>query len=140
MLARKKEQSLSRFLYPMRYDRIMEPLIEIKILETDEGRAPFEDWYFSLRDSTTRIRIRTRLDRLCLGNFGDAKSVGEGVSELRLQFGAGLRIYFTRVGEIVVVLLGGGDKSTQAKDIEKAKELWRQYKDEIERYQRQLEA
>ena len=117
----------------------MEPLIEIKILETDEGAAPFEDWYFSLRDKTTRIRIRTRLDRLRLGNFGDVKSVGQGVSELRLHFQAGLRIYFGQAGKTIVVLLGGGDKSTQAKDIEKAQALWRQYKDEIERYQRNFE-
>jgi putative addiction module killer protein len=112
----------------------MEPLLEIKILETDDGEAPFENWYFSIRDKATRIRIRTRLDRLLLGNFGDVKPVGEGISELRLQFGAGYRIYLSRVGETVVVLLGGGDKSTQVKDIEKAKEIWRQYKDEIERY------
>jgi putative addiction module killer protein len=117
----------------------MEPVITIKVLETDEGKVPFHEWYFSLRDTTTRVRVRVRLDRLLLGNFGDVKSVGEGVSELRLQFGAGYRIYFGRVGTTIVVLLGGGDKSTQARDIEDAQELWRKYKDEIERYQREFE-
>ena len=116
----------------------MEPVITIKVLETDEGKVPFHEWYFSLRDTTTRVRVRVRLDRLLLGNFGDVKSVGEGVSELRLQFGAGYRIYFGRVGTTIVVLLGGGDKSTQARDIEDAQELWRKYKDEIERYQREF--
>lgn len=117
----------------------MEPVIAIKILETDEGVAPFEDWYFSIREPMTRIRVRVRLDRLSLGNLGDVKSVGEGVSELRLQFGAGYRIYFGRVGSTVVVLIGGGDKSTQARDIKEAQNLWRNYKDEIERYQRNFE-
>jgi putative addiction module killer protein len=117
----------------------MQPAITIRILETDEGTAPFEDWYFSIRDTTTRIRVRVRLDRLLLGNFGDVKPVGEGVSELRLHFGAGYRIYFGRVGSTVIVLLGGGDKSTQARDIKEAQDLWRQYKDEIEKYQRNFE-
>jgi putative addiction module killer protein len=67
----------------------MEPNIQIKLLETDKGQVPFEDWYDSLRDKVTKVRIRRRLDRLELGNFGDTEPVGEGVYELRLHFGAG---------------------------------------------------
>ena len=78
------------------------------------------------------------MDRLELGNFGDTESVGEGIYELRLHFGAGYRIYFAKVEKIIVVLLGGGDKSSQQKDIEKVKKLWRKYKNEAERYARKF--
>ena len=111
---------------------------QIKLLETDEGIIPFEEWYFSLKDKKTKIRIRRRLDRLELGNFGDTESVGEGIYELRLHFGAGYRIYFAKVEKIIVVLLGGGNKSSQPKDIRKVKKLWRKYKNEAERYARKL--
>jgi putative addiction module killer protein len=84
------------------------------------------------------VRIRRRLDRLELGNFGDTQPVGEGVYELRLHFGAGYRIYFTRVENTIIVLIGGGDKSTQKNDITKAKEIWKRYKDEAQRYARNL--
>ena len=78
------------------------------------------------------------MDRIQLGNLGDTESVGEGVYELRLHFGAGYRVYFASVGNSIIVLLGGGDKSTQKNDITKAKEIWRRYKNEIERYARKL--
>lgn len=113
-------------------------MIQIRLLQTDEGQVPFEEWYYALKDKVTKVRIRRRLDRLELGNFGDTNALGEGVYELRLHFGAGYRIYFVRVGNVIVVLLGGGDKSTQAKDIDKAKQLWRKYKNEAERYARKL--
>ncbi|MGH2414570.1 MAG: type II toxin-antitoxin system RelE/ParE family toxin [Microcystaceae cyanobacterium] len=116
----------------------METSIQIKLLETDEGKVPFEEWYDSLKDKVTKVKIRRRLDRIELGNFGDIESVGEGVYELRFHFGAGYRVYFTRVGNIVAVLIGGGDKSTQKSDITKAKEIWKRYKDEAERYARKL--
>jgi len=116
----------------------MEPSIYIKLLETDVGKIPFIEWYNSLNDKVTKVRIRRRLDRIELGHFSDTESVGEGVYELRLHFGAGYRIYFTRVGNFIVVLLGGGDKSTQNNDITKAKEIWKRYKDETERYTRNL--
>lgn len=111
----------------------MDPTIHVQFLETEEGKVPFEEWYSSLKDKVTRVRIRRRLDRLQLGNFGDAESVGEGVHELRLHFGAGYRIYFARIDNLVV-LLGGGDKSTQRTDITRAKSLWRRYANEVERY------
>ncbi|MDJ0843058.1 type II toxin-antitoxin system RelE/ParE family toxin [Crocosphaera sp.] len=117
----------------------MEPIIDIKLLETDEGKVPFEQWYDSIRDKVTKVRVRRRLDRVSLGNFGDTESVGEGVYELRLHFGAGYRVYFARIGNTVIVLIGGGDKSSQKKDITEAKKLWREYKDEAQKYARKLE-
>lgn len=80
-------------------------------------------WFDSLRDSVTRARIDIRIRRLSLGNMGDAKSVGDGVSELRIDHGPGYRIYFTRRGRSVIVLLAGGDKSSQDRDIRNAKAL-----------------
>jgi putative addiction module killer protein len=112
--------------------------IQIKLLETDDGKVPFQDWYDSLKNKITKVRVRRRLDRIELGNVGDAQSVGEGVCELRFHFGAWYRVYFTRVESTVVVLVGGGDKSTQNSDITKAKALWKRYKDEVERYAREL--
>ncbi|MBL8575925.1 MAG: type II toxin-antitoxin system RelE/ParE family toxin [Mesorhizobium sp.] len=85
--------------------------------------AAFLSWVSGLRDFGARARIAARLDRLSLGNFGDAKSVGDGVSELRIDYGPGYRLYFTKRGPTVVILLCGGDKSSQRKDIAKAKEL-----------------
>jgi putative addiction module killer protein len=116
----------------------MEHNIKIKLLETDEGKVPFKEWYDSLKDKVTKVKIRRRLDRIELGNFGDTESLGEGVYELRIHFGAGYRVYFARVGNLVVVLLGGGDKSTQQSDITKAKQIWKRYKNEAERYGRNL--
>ena len=80
-------------------------------------------WFDGLRDSITRARIDIRIRRLSLGNPGDAKSVGDGISELRIDHGPGYRVYFTRRGPSVIVLLAGGDKSTQDRDIRDAKAL-----------------
>ena len=83
----------------------------------------FIDWLVALRDIPARARIAKRIDRIALGNFGDAKSVGGGVSELRFTFGPGYRVYYTRRGDIVVILLCGGDKGSQEQDIERAKAI-----------------
>jgi putative addiction module killer protein len=80
----------------------------------------FEQWFLGLRDRTTRLRIQARIDRVTDGNFGDHKSVGENVFEMRLQFGAGYRIYYLERNSDIVVLLAGGDKSTQSSDIQTA--------------------
>jgi len=84
---------------------------------------------YSLRDKVAVYRIRARLDRVELGNFGIVKSVGDGVSELKIDHGPGYRIYFAMRGKTVVLLLSGGDKSTQQKDIETAKAYWKQQKE-----------
>jgi putative addiction module killer protein len=81
----------------------------------------FAKWLVELRDVRAKARILARLDAVRLGNLGDVKSVGGGVSEMRVDVGPGYRVYFTRRQRVVVVLLSGGDKSTQAKDIASAK-------------------
>lgn len=88
----------------------------LDLIQTDT----FRDWLTGLRDSRARVRIQLRLDRLALGNAGDARPVGSGVSELRIDYGPGYRAYFTRVGDSVLLLLCGGDKRTQASDIKRA--------------------
>ena len=89
------------------------------LLQTDEFRA----WLGELKDIRAKAVIFNRLDRATKGNFGDAKALGGGVSEMRIDSGPGYRIYYTRRGEIVYLLLVGGDKSTQARDIQRAKNL-----------------
>lgn len=90
----------------------------------------FARWHGAIRDVRVRARIADRIDRLASGNPGDVAPVGEGISELRLHFGPGYRIYFTRRGEVLVLLLCGGDKRTQRRDIETAKKLARDLEDE----------
>lgn len=102
---------------------------QIDLLEylTINGRNPFREWLENLRDRQARAKIRVRLNRLRLGNFGDSKSVGQGVNELRITHGPGYRVYFGRHSTKVVILLCGGDKSSQAWDIEKAHTYWADY-------------
>jgi putative addiction module killer protein len=92
-------------------------VIEIRQTET------FSSWLKALRDERARARIAVRIQRLAFGNLGDIKPVGEGVSELRIHEGAGYRVYFVQRGTLLVVLLCGGDKATQNKDIATAKRL-----------------
>jgi putative addiction module killer protein len=83
----------------------------------------FSDWMAGLRDHRTRAKIAARIDRLALGNPGDLGPVGEGVSELRIHYGPGYRVYFVKRGRTLIVLLCGGDKSSQARDIKAARAL-----------------
>jgi putative addiction module killer protein len=83
----------------------------------------FARWLGGLRDSRARMRINARIRRLSVGNFGDVKLVGDAISELRIDYGPGYRIYFVQRGETLVILLAGGDKSTQERDIARAREL-----------------
>lgn len=92
------------------------------MLEVRQTTA-YASWFGKLRDKAAKVRIDIRIRRLSLGNPGDVKPVGEGVSELRVNFGPGYRIYFVQRGEEFVVLLAGGDKSTQEQDISTAKSL-----------------
>ena len=94
-------------------------------------RTPiYKDWLSKLKDGVARARIITRVDRLEEGNSGDSRSVGSGVVELRINFGPGYRVYYIQRGEIYILLLCGGDKSTQSKDIERAKLLAATFEDE----------
>jgi len=94
---------------------------------TPDGRSPFNEWLLGLRDLKGRARIRTRLDRVKLGNLGDHAPVGDGVFELRLFYGPGYRVYYGLLGATVVLLLCGGTKGTQKKDIRTAKSYWTDY-------------
>lgn len=85
--------------------------------------AVYARWFSGMRDRSARARIDIRIRRLSLGNAGDVRPVGDGVSELRIDHGPGYRVYFVRRGDFLVVLLAGGDKSTQDKDIRNAKAL-----------------
>jgi putative addiction module killer protein len=89
----------------------------------------FDRWLRDLRDIRAAARIQVRLDRMAAGNPGDVKPVGDGVSEMRIDYGPGYRVYFMRSGLMIVVLLCGGDKSTQDKDIAQAKAIAAQWKD-----------
>ncbi len=92
-----------------------------EVRQTDE----YSRWFDGLRDREARARILVRVRRLSLGNPGDVRPVGEGVSEMRIDYGPGYRIYFASRGELLVILLAGGDKGTQSRDIETARELAR---------------
>ncbi len=96
--------------------------------ETPDGHFPFTEWLDALPDKKTRARIRKRVTRSSLGNFGDCESVGEGVLELKEHFGPGYRIYCAEFGNAIVLLLCGGDKSSQDKDIKRAKEYLSDYR------------
>ena len=88
----------------------------------------YQDWLDGIRDRTTRARITRRVDRIKDGNFGDHEPCRDGVYELKIDFGPGYRVYYSRVGETVVLLLAGGDKSSQNKDIDKAVANLQDYK------------
>lgn len=102
-------------------------MIEVRQYVDRQGRNRFERWFENL-DGTTRARIAVALGRLEEGHFSAVKGIGAGVSELRLNFGPGYRIYFGKDGERLVILLGGGTKKRQQADIEAAKALWQEYK------------
>ncbi len=91
------------------------------------GRRPYARWLSRLRDPKARAKIILQVDKMELGLFGDVEPIGDGLSELRIHYGPGYRIYFGREGRQVYLLLCGGDKSSQAKDIKKAKARWRDY-------------
>ncbi len=101
---------------------------QIVIVETEQ----FRDWLDGLRDGKSRLRIHDRLRRLANGNAGDTKSVGDGVQELRLHFGSGYRVYYVWRDGVLIILLCGGDKGSQARDIAKAKKLAKEADDGIE--------
>ncbi|MGA3345543.1 MAG: type II toxin-antitoxin system RelE/ParE family toxin [Terracidiphilus sp.] len=103
-------------------------MIELVYYRDENGRSPFIEWITALRDKMAKSRIATRLRQIESGNFGDAKPVGEGVTELRIHVGAGYRVYCGRHDQHWVVLLCGGDKHTQSKDIARAKTIWAEWK------------
>lgn len=102
-------------------------MINISSYVTPRGKVPFDDWLDNL-DKKTKMIIRSRLDRIVLGNFGDCTPIENGISELRIFYGPGYRVYFGQYRKNIVILLIGGDKGTQSKDISKAKKYWAEYR------------
>lgn len=102
--------------------------MELRYYQTAAGERPAVAWLERLDDTRSRAKIAARLARVQLGSFGDAEPVGEGVLELRIDWGPGYRVYFARLGKEIVLLLCGGDKSTQRKDIKRAKAYFADYK------------
>jgi putative addiction module killer protein len=109
---------------------MLQPVISINMYETPNGKCPFDEWFSGLRDRKTQMVVDARLTRLRQGNFGNFKSVGAGVLELKIAFGPGFRVYFGVDGNTVVVLLCGGDKGSQERDIRRAQEYWADYLEE----------
>ncbi|MCB0318868.1 MAG: type II toxin-antitoxin system RelE/ParE family toxin [Bdellovibrionales bacterium] len=101
---------------------------EVLVLETKDGKLPFVEWFDELKDQSIKKAVDARLTRVADGNFGDHKSLGDGVFELRIPRGPGIRVYYGLDENILVILIAGGDKSSQKKDIKKAKTLWKEYK------------
>ncbi|KYC39269.1 addiction module killer protein [Scytonema hofmannii PCC 7110] len=108
---------------------------EIRRYMTADGKIPFAEWFDGLRDNKAISKINSRIKRVTLGNLGDYRSIGEGVCELKIDCGPGYRIYFGQIGITIILLLCGGDKSTQAEDIRKAKEYWEDYEKRQNAYQ-----
>jgi putative addiction module killer protein len=101
----------------------------VLVYRTREGRLPFDEWLDGLRDQNAVARVLARIGRVRLGNLGDCKPVGEGVSELRVDYGPGYRVYFGQKGATLVILLCGGDKRTQQRDIRLAQDYWKDYEE-----------
>jgi len=97
---------------------------------TDElGKKPFRDWFLALRDRMAAVRIRARLTRVRAGNFGAVRNVGEGVMELKIDYGPGYRVYYAIDAGTIVLLLCGGDKRTQQRDIQTAQRFWKNHQE-----------
>ena len=95
---------------------------KIQLYKTISGDIPYLNWFDNIKDSKIRHRIRARLDRVTLGNLGDYKTLSDGILELRFKFGSGYRIYFAEQNDHLILLLCGGDKGSQEKDIDTAKQ------------------
>ena len=101
--------------------------MEIRHYLTASGRDLFQTWLDDIRDMRARVAIQRRIDRLTAGNFGDHKFCRDGISELRIDIGAGYRVYYANAGRTLVLIVCGGDKRTQAADIERAVKCWDDY-------------
>lgn len=101
--------------------------MEIRHYLTAAGRDLYQTWFDDLKDMRARIAILRRIDRLASGNFGDHKFCRDGISELRIDVGAGYRVYYARAGRAIVLIVCGGDKRTQTADIERAAKCWDDY-------------
>jgi putative addiction module killer protein len=101
---------------------------ELLVYQTANGQSPFTEWLASLKDRQARSRIEARINRLALGNPGDHRMLDSGLFELRIDWGPGYRVYCARMGDVIVLLLCGGDKTAQQKDIANAKACLQDFK------------
>ena len=104
-------------------------MIEVRRYLTRAGRTPVSEWISELADAHAKARIRDRIDRISQGNLGDCRSLGGGLSELRIDWGPGYRIYYAMIGRSCVLLLCAGDKRKQSSDIQRAREYFKDYKE-----------
>lgn len=102
-------------------------MLEVRYYVSSDGRSPFAEWFADL-DSVARAKVTTAIARIEQGNLSKVKSVGEGVLEYKIDFGPGYRVYFGRDGDVLIILLTGGTKKRQGRDIETAAAYWRDYK------------
>lgn len=100
----------------------------IRVYQTVKGKCPYSEWLEGLKDLQAKAKVRIRIDRLEMGNFGQCRNIGDGVSELKIDFGPGYRIYYGMIGRTCVLLLSGGTKRAQDSDIKKAKEYFADYR------------
>jgi putative addiction module killer protein len=107
-------------------------MFEVRHYLTQDGKDPFQDWFERLRDTKAKIQILRHVNRIELGNLGDHKFCREGVWELRINHGPGYRVYYAQSGEYIVLLLCGGDKSSQSRDIERAVASWQDWQKRID--------
>lgn len=107
--------------------------LEVRFYRGANGRIPFLEWLDQIQDKRAIAAIQTRLDRVEAGNLGDAQAVGDRVGELRIHYGAGIRLYYARDGRRLMILLCGGTKRRQDHDIKQAKNYWKEYQDRGER-------
>jgi putative addiction module killer protein len=104
-------------------------MIEIRRYMTTAGRIVFSEWFAELADKNARARVADRVDRVEEGNFGDCKSLGGALFELRIKYGPGYRVYYGMIGQTCILLLCGGDKRKQSTDIERARRYWQDYRE-----------
>ena len=102
----------------------------LEYYQQEDGSIPFSDWLGALKDKTAVARVRIRLNRLRLGLFGTIRPLGDGIAEVKIDYGPGYRVYYAISGKKVILLLIGGDKSTQRMDIATAKRYWKSYQGE----------
>jgi putative addiction module killer protein len=107
----------------------LRPAFEIRYYHTADGEAPFLKWIAAISDHRAIAAVQVRLDRIKYGNFGDARPIGNGLSELRIHYGAGIRVYFGRDQGRLIILLCAGTKARQANDIKQAKVNWEDYRE-----------
>jgi len=109
-------------------NQLQHAMIELRRYQLEDERTPITEWLAELRDVRARAQIEVRLRRVSAGNFGDCKTVGDGISELRIDIGAGYSVYYGKHGQDLVLLLCGGNKGTQQTDIALAKNYWLDWK------------